>query len=113
MLTERADAGNRKNAVILRRICSNSLIFERTDLCHPSLRHAGLEPEQLVQRSLGLAALGELVQTFGSRVLNARESMSFAQTAISGRQRDALRYCPPFENETRPNRFTPDDDMRE
>ena len=50
------------------------------------LRHAGLEPEEVVQASLRLIEftpqIGKLVEKFGNRTLDVRESYGLAEQAL-------------------------------
>ncbi|MCI0537974.1 MAG: DUF945 domain-containing protein [Verrucomicrobiales bacterium] len=74
------------HAGIYRRICSNGLVLSQGSFAALRFRHAGLEPEQLVQASMRLIEFmpraGELVQKFQRRVLDAWESLRFAQQAL-------------------------------
>ena len=74
------------HAGLYRRICSNGLVC--SDGCWTAIRfrHRGLEPDEVVQASLRLIdfmpRIGELVQQFRNRALDARESMGFAEQAL-------------------------------
>ena len=79
------------HAGIYRRICSNGLVLSEGSWAALRFRHAGLEPEEVVQASLRLIdfmpKVGEQVQRFRARSLDSRETMSFAQQALLLRYR--------------------------
>jgi hypothetical protein len=74
------------HAGIYRRICSNGLVLSETSFEAIRFRHAGLEADEVVRASLRLLdympRVGELVQRFRSRTLDARESLAFAAQAL-------------------------------
>lgn len=74
------------HAGIFRRICSNGLVLSEGSFTAIRFRHAGLEPEEVVQASLRLIEfmprVGELVSRFRSRSLDARESLDLARNAL-------------------------------
>ena len=74
------------HAGIYRRICSNGLVLSEGSFQAIRFRHAGLEPEEVVQASFRLIdfmpRVGELVQSFHARALDVRESLAFAEQAI-------------------------------
>ena len=74
------------HAGIFRRICSNGLVVSDGGFEAIRFRHAGLEPEEVVQASFRLLdfmpRVGGLVQRFRTRVLEAPESMAFAEQAL-------------------------------
>ena len=74
------------HAGIYRRICSNGLVMSETSFQAIRFRHAGLLGDEIVQASLRVLELmprvGELVDRFRGHVLEARDSMRFAQHAL-------------------------------
>ena len=74
------------HAGIYRRICSNGLVLSEGSFTAIRFRHAGLEPDEVVQASLRLIEfmprVGELVNRFKARRLDAAESRRFAETAL-------------------------------
>ena len=74
------------HAGLFRRICSNGLVIGQGCWEAIRFRHTGLEPEEVVQASLRLIEfmprIGEVVQKFQNRALDARESLGFAQQAL-------------------------------
>jgi hypothetical protein len=74
------------HAGIYRRICSNGLVLSEGSFTAIRFRHAGLDPEEVVHASLRLIEfmphVGQLVQKLRSRVLDARESLRFAEEAL-------------------------------
>jgi hypothetical protein len=74
------------HAGLYRRICSNGLVLSQGSFEAIRFRHTGLEPDEVVQASLRLIEfvprIGELVQRFQNRALDARESLGFAQQAL-------------------------------
>ena len=83
------------HAGIFRRVCSNGLVLSEGSFEAIRFRHAGLVTEEVVQASFRLLEyvpkVGELVERFRARALEARESLDLAQHAL------LLRY--PTENE--------------
>ena len=88
MLVNSHDAGcaYQLHAGIYRRICSNGLVLSEGSFTAIRFRHAGLEPDEVVQASLRLIEfmprVGELVNRFKARRLDAAESRRFAETAL-------------------------------
>ena len=74
------------HAGIYRRICSNGMVISDTGFEAIRFRHAGLEADEVVSGSLRvleyMPRVGELVQRFRSRTLDARESLTFAARAL-------------------------------
>jgi hypothetical protein len=74
------------HAGIFRRVCSNGLVLSEGSFEAIRFRHAGLVTEEVVQASFGLLdyvpRVGELVNRFRSRQLEARESLDFARHAL-------------------------------
>jgi hypothetical protein len=74
------------HAGLFRRICSNGLVCSQGSFETIRFRHTGLEPDEVVQASLRLIEfmprIGEVVQKFQNRALDARESLGFAQQAL-------------------------------
>ena len=74
------------HAGIFRRICSNGLVLSEGSFTAIRFRHAGLEPDEVVQASLRLIEfmprVGELVSRFKTRLLDAAESQRFAEQAL-------------------------------
>lgn len=74
------------HAGIYRRICSNGLVLSEGSFQAIRFRHSGLKPEEVVQASFRLIdfmpRVGELVQRFRARALEAHESMAFAEQAL-------------------------------
>ena len=74
------------HAGIFRRVCSNGLVLSEGSFEAIRFRHAGLVTEEVVQASFRLLdyvpKVGELVQRFRARVLEARESLDLARHAI-------------------------------
>lgn len=100
------------HAGIYRRICSNGLVL--SDGCFEAIRfrHTGLLGDEVVQASLRLIEfmpkVGQLVQRFRDRALNAHESMDLARHAL------LLRYdnvtTAPVEAETLLKARRPEDE---
>lgn len=90
------------HAGIYRRICSNGLVLSEGSFEAIRFRHTGLVTEEVVQASFRLLdfvpRVGELVNRFRSRTLEARESLELARHAL------LLRYptveAAPVEPET-------------
>ena len=74
------------HAGIYRRICSNGLVISDGGFSALRFRHAGLEPEAVVQASLRLIEfmpkVGEQVQRFRNHALDARDTLRFAEQAL-------------------------------
>jgi hypothetical protein len=74
------------HAGIYRRICSNGLVLSQDSFEAIRFRHAGLLGDEVVQASFHLLdfvpRVGELVQKFRSRSLDAGESRRFAEAAL-------------------------------
>lgn len=74
------------HAGIYRRLCSNGLVLSEGSFTAIRFRHAGLEPEEVVQASLRLIEfmprVGELVNRFKTRRLDDAESRRFAEAAL-------------------------------
>ena len=74
------------HAGLFRRICSNGLVCSQGCWEAIRFRHTGLEADEVVQASLRLIEfmprIGEVVQKFQNRALDARESLGFAQQAL-------------------------------
>lgn len=74
------------HAGIFRRICSNGLVLSDGGFEAIRFRHAGLEPEEVVQASFRLLEfmprVGELVGRFKARVLEGHESRALAEQAV-------------------------------
>jgi len=74
------------HAGLYRRICSNGLVISDGQFETIRFRHAGLEAEEVVRASFRLIdympRVGELVNRFRHRVLDARESQRFAEQAV-------------------------------
>ena len=74
------------HAGLYRRICSNGLVLSEGSWEAIRFRHTGLEPEEVVRASMRLIDfmphIGELVQRFRNRALDARESLGFAEQAL-------------------------------
>ncbi|MHB1310358.1 MAG: DUF932 domain-containing protein [Limisphaerales bacterium] len=90
------------HAGIFRRLCSNGLVMSEDSFPALRFRHAGLEPEQVVQASLRLIEcmprVAGLVQQFRTRCLDAGESRDFAEQAL--RLRFPSPTEPPVEADT-------------
>jgi hypothetical protein len=73
------------HAGLYRRICSNGLVLSSGSFEAIRVRHAGLEPDLVVQASLRLIdympRVGELVDRFRHRLLDGEESLRFATHA--------------------------------
>ncbi len=90
------------HAGVYRRICSNGLVLSEDSFEAIRFRHAGLLGDEVVQASFRLLdyvpRVGELVQRFRARCLEARESLALASHAL------VLRYAKlddaPVEAET-------------
>ena len=78
------------HAGIYRRICSNGLVLSEGSFTAIRFRHTGRLADQVVQASFRLldyvSKVGELVERFRARALEARESLALAGHAL------ALRY---------------------
>lgn len=74
------------HAGIYRRICSNGLVVSEGGFEAIRFRHSKLETDEVVRASFGLLEfvpkVGEMVNRFRDRVLNARESMDLARHAV-------------------------------
>lgn len=74
------------HAGIYRRICSNGLVVSDEGFQAIRFRHAGLDPDQVVQASFRLIdfmpRVGELVSRFRSRELAGCEAYDFARHAL-------------------------------
>ena len=74
------------HAGIYRRICSNGLVMSEGAFQAIRFRHAGLEPEEVVQASFRLLdfvpRVGELVNRFRSRSLEVHETLDLARHAL-------------------------------
>ncbi len=74
------------HAGIFRRVCSNGLVVGQGTFQAIRFRHSGLETEEVVQASFRLLEfvprVGELVNRFRSRSLEARESLALARHAL-------------------------------
>jgi hypothetical protein len=74
------------HAGIFRRICSNGLVLSEGSFEAIRFRHAGLVTEEVVQASFRLLdfvpRVGELVNRFRSRSLDAHESLDLARHAL-------------------------------
>ncbi len=74
------------HAGLFRRICSNGLVLSSESFETLRFRHAGLEPERVVEASFRLIELmprvGELVDRFRHRELAREEARRFAQHAL-------------------------------
>ncbi len=74
------------HAGIYRRICSNGLVIANGSFTAMRFRHTGLLGGEIVQASLRLLEfaprIGELVNQFRSRELEARESLDLARHAL-------------------------------
>jgi len=74
------------HAGIFRRICQNGLVLSEGSFNAIRFRHAGLQAEEVVQASFRILEyvpkVGEFVQRFRSRTLEARESTSLAERAL-------------------------------
>lgn len=81
------------HAGIYRRICSNGLVMSEGSFEAIRFRHSKLETDEVVRASFRLLdfvpRIGELVNRFRSRVLEARESLALAEQAL------VLRYGSP------------------
>ena len=79
------------HAGIYRRICSNGLVIGESCFQTLRFRHAGLEPEEVVEASFRLFELlprvGEWVGRFRARILDPRESLALAEHALVLRYR--------------------------
>ena len=103
------------HAGIFRRICSNGLVLSEGSFTAIRFRHAGLEPDEVVQASLRLIEfmprVGELVSRFKTRLLDAAESQRFAEQAL------LLRYPSlpeaPIEADTLLKARRPEDEGRD
>ena len=73
------------HAGLYRRVCSNGLVLSEGSFEAIRFRHAGLEPEVVVQASLRLLdympRVGELVNRFRQRRLDEAEALRFAEHA--------------------------------
>lgn len=71
---------------IFRRICSNGLVVSDDSFEAIRFRHAGLQPEAVVQASFQILEfvpkLGTLIDRFRNRLLTERESLDFAAQAL-------------------------------
>ncbi|HRZ57255.1 MAG TPA: DUF932 domain-containing protein [Candidatus Paceibacterota bacterium] len=103
------------HAGIYRRICSNGLVIGETGWEAIRFRHAGLEPEKVVQASNRLIEfmprVGELVNRFQDRMLDEGESRRFAQAAT--RLRFPVLEDAPVEAETLLKAQRPEDEGRD
>ena len=74
------------HAGLFRRICCNGLVLSSDSFQAIRFRHAGLEPDEVVEASFRLIEfmprVGQLVQTFRERVLKPAESRAFAEQAL-------------------------------
>lgn len=74
------------HAGIYRRICSNGLVVSEGSFEAIRFRHSKLETDEVVRASFRLLEfvpkVGEMVNRFRSRVLNARESLDLARHAV-------------------------------
>jgi hypothetical protein len=74
------------HAGIYRRLCSNGLVMSEGSFEALRFRHAGLDPEEVVRGSLRLTEfmpqIGERIQRFRERTMDARESLNFAGQAL-------------------------------
>ena len=74
------------HAGIYRRICSNGLVLSQDSFQALRFRHAGLSPDEVVQASFCLLdyvpRVGQLVERFRARALEARESLALAGHAL-------------------------------
>lgn len=74
------------HAGIYRRICSNGLVCSDGSFTAIRFRHTGLLGGEIVQASMRIVEfmpkVGELVQRFRERQLDARESLAFAKHAL-------------------------------
>ena len=74
------------HAGIYRRICSNGLVLSQDSFQAIHFRHAGLSEDEVVQASFCLLdyvpRVGQLVERFRARVLEARESLALAAHAL-------------------------------
>ena len=74
------------HAGIFRRICYNGLVLSDGEFEGLRFRHAGLEPDEVVQASFRLIELmpriGQLVQSFRERLLEPQESLALAEHAL-------------------------------
>jgi hypothetical protein len=74
------------HAGIYRRICANGLVLSQDSFEAIRFRHAGLLADEVVQASFRLLdyvpKVGELVQQFRDRALEARESLALASHAL-------------------------------
>ena len=97
------------HAGIYRRICSNGLVVSEGSFEAIRFRHSKLDPDEVVRASFRLLEfvpkVGEMVNRFRERVLNAHESLELARHAV------LLRYpslhASPVEPETllKPRRY--------
>ena len=74
------------HAGIYRRICGNGLVVASDSFETIRFRHAGLDPDQVVQSSMRVVdympEFGKTIQGMRERVLDARESMALAAHAL-------------------------------
>jgi hypothetical protein len=74
------------HAGIYRRICANGLVLSSESFTALRFRHAGFDPEEVVQASFRLLEytprVGELVQRLRERLLDRQESLLLAQHAL-------------------------------
>jgi len=74
------------HAGLYRRICSNGLVLSSESFEAIRFRHAGLEPDEVVQASFRLIEymprVGELVDRFRSHVLDGDAALRFAEHAL-------------------------------
>jgi hypothetical protein len=74
------------HAGIYRRICANGLVLSQDSFEAIRFRHAGLHGDEVVQASFRLLdyvpKVGELVQRFRARALEAGESLALAKHAL-------------------------------
>jgi hypothetical protein len=74
------------HAGIYRRVCSNGLVISEAGFQTLRFRHAGLDPEEVVQASYRLfeflPRVGELVGRFQARRLAPREALALAEQAL-------------------------------
>ena len=82
---------------IYRRICSNGLVVSDQSFEAIRFRHAGLEPEAVVQASFRILEfvpkLGGLIERFRNRMLTSAEALDFAGRALLLRY-DTLEHSP-------------------
>lgn len=94
------------HAGIFRRLCSNGLVISDTRFEAIRFRHAGVNPDEVIQSSFRLVdfipGVAGLIERFRGRELSATESIAFARTALT------MRYgnldAAPVEAETLRNR---------